>query len=281
MLAVSVIPLAIFSLAGMAALSGLNSGALKTANTQLEASQGAHLQDLVHSKALVINNELQSVQDEVALLSQSTGELLAQPPSRSQATSGITIYGPGAHAAQPSSELLALQALSSQLALVYALHPEVADVWVRLPESGLVAVSPASAIPSAQQASVSELSPPASEYQAGVNRRASALDSPHWRKLLPQSAQSVVWTPVYNNPAAVGPTVTVATETTSANGVEFWVGANITVENLVSNFLTQSPGHAEGGYGFLVSSDGALLSYSPGGAADFGSGPKHTATRST
>ncbi|MGC1405783.1 MAG: hypothetical protein WA938_03470 [Candidatus Dormiibacterota bacterium] len=72
MLAVSVIPLAIFSLAGLAALSGLNRGALKTADKALEASQDAHLQDLVHSKAQVINNQLQSVQDQVALLSQST-----------------------------------------------------------------------------------------------------------------------------------------------------------------------------------------------------------------
>ncbi|HVB14776.1 MAG TPA: histidine kinase [Candidatus Dormibacteraeota bacterium] len=274
MLAVSVIPLAIFSLAGMAALSGLNSGALKTANNELEASQGGHLQDLVDSKALVINDGLESVQDEVALLSQATGQRLAQPPSQSQASPGITIYGPGAHATQPSSNVLALQSLSSELALVYQLHPEVADVWVQLPSSGLVAVAPASAIPSAQKASQSELSPPMSAYQEGVSRLASALDNPHWRSLLLDSTQSVVWTPVYDNPAAGGPTVTVATETISANGIAFWVGANITVKNLVSNFLTRSPGHSEGGYGFLVSSDGALLSYSPGGKAALGGGPK-------
>ncbi|MGC2190740.1 MAG: histidine kinase [Candidatus Dormiibacterota bacterium] len=275
MLAVSVIPLAIFSLAEMAALSGLNSGALKSANTQLEASQDGHLKDLVESKAQVVNDELESVQDEVALLSRSTGELLTQPPSQPEAASGISIYGPGSHAAQPGPDVLALQSLSSQLALVDQLHPEVADVWVQLPGSGLVAVSPATAIPSAQKASQSELSPPESAYQEGVSRLAAALDSPHWRSLLPQSAQTVVWTPVYNNPAAGGRTVTVATETTTANGIAFWVGANITVKSLVSNFLTKSPGHSEGGYAFLVSSDGTLLSYSPGGGADLGNTAHH------
>ncbi|MGH7643040.1 MAG: histidine kinase [Candidatus Dormibacteria bacterium] len=278
MLAVSVIPLAIFSLAGMAALSGLNSGALKTANNQLETSQDGHLQALVDSKAQVINNELKSVQDEVALLGQSTGQQLASPPAKSQSTTGITIYGPGSHAADPSSEVLALQALSSQLALVYQLHPEVADVWVQLPDSGLVAVAPASAIPRAQEAGENAIAPPASAYEAGVNRLTSALERAHWRSLVPQSTQSVVWTPVYNNPAAGGPTVTVATETTLTTGVPFWVGANITVKNLVTTFLTQSPGHAEGGYGFLVSSDGSLLSYSAGGKADLGTGLKHKPT---
>jgi len=277
MLAVSVIPLAIFSLAGLAALSGLNSGALKTANTKLESSQDAHLQDLVDSKALVVNDELQSVQDELALLSQSTAELLAQPPGQSLGggqTGAISIFGPGANASRPGSQVQALRALGNQLALVYNLHTEVADVWVQLPQSGLIAVAPASAIPSAQEASVSELSPPLSDYQAGLSRRTLALDSPHWRSLLPESAQTVIWTPVYENPAAGGPTVTVATETASSNGIEFLVGANITVKKLVSAFLSQSPGHAEGGYGFLVSSDGALLSYTPSGAAGFGIGAK-------
>ncbi|MGC1184358.1 MAG: histidine kinase [Candidatus Dormiibacterota bacterium] len=275
MLAVSVIPLAIFSLAGMAALYGLNSGALKSANSQLEASQDGHLQDLVESRAQVINDELQSVQDEVALLSRSTDELLARPPTQSQVASDISLYGPGAQAAEPGPQVLALRSLSNQLALVYQLHPEVADVWIQLPNSGLVAVSPASAIPSAQEASQSELSPPESAYQEGVSRLASALDSPHWRTLLPQSDQSVVWTPVYNNPAAGGRTVTVATETTSANGIPFWVGANITVQSLVTHFLTSAPGHSEGGYAFLVSSDGTVLSYSPRGQAALSSGPRH------
>ncbi len=269
MLAVSVIPLAIFSLAGMAALSGLNSGALKSANTELEASQDAHLQDLVQSKAQVINNELESVQDEVELVSQSAEERLAQIPTQTSGSSE-------SDAAQSSAEKLALQSLSSQLTLVYQLHPEVADVWVQLPESGLIAASPASTVPGAQAATLSELSPPPIEYQAALTREASDLNSPHWRALVPDSAQSVVWTPVYNNPATGGPTVTVATEPVSANGIEFRVGANITVKNLVSTFLTGSPGHAEGGYGFLVSSDGALLSYSPGGAADLGLRPKQT-----
>ena len=277
MLAVSVIPLAIFSLAGLAALSGLNSGALKTANSKLEASQDAHLQDLVHSKALVINDELESVQDEVALLSQATGAVLAQPPARSPAASesaGISIYGPGAEASQPGSQVLALRSLGSQLALVFDLPPEVADVWVQLPDSGLIAVAPSSAIASAQEATVSQLSPPASAYQAAVKRQTSALDSPRWRHLLPQSAQAVVWTPVYENEASGGPTVTVATETVSSNGTPFWVGANITVKNLVATFLAGAPGHSEGGYSFLLSSDGVVLSHSPGAAADLGLGPK-------
>ncbi|HVB54687.1 MAG TPA: histidine kinase [Candidatus Acidoferrales bacterium] len=264
MLAVSVIPLAIFSLAGMAALSGLNGGALKTANSELEASQNAHLQDLVQSKALVINNELESVQGEVELISQSTGERLAQIPSQATAAAG---------SAQTGAEEVALKSLDGQLALVYQLHPEVADVWVQLPASGLTAVSPASA-PGVPAATLSELSPPAGDYQAGLTRQATDLNSPHWRSLVSNSAQSLVWTPVYNNPATGGPTVTVAIETASANGIEFWVGANLTVKNLVSNFLTRSPGHSEGGYAFLVSSDGALLSYAPGGAADLGLGLK-------
>jgi signal transduction histidine kinase len=140
-----------------------------------------------------------------------------------------------------------------------------------------VAVAPATAIPSAQEASVGELSPTPAEYQAGVDRQSADLSSPHWRALVPHSTQSVVWTPVYDNPAAGGPTVTLATETVSSNGIPFWVGANITVKNLVSTFLSGAPGHAEGGYAFLVSSDGpvgTVLSYSPGGAADLGFGPK-------
>ncbi len=39
-----------------------------------------------------------------------------------------------------------------------------------------------------------------------------------------------------------------ATETVASNGTPFWVGANITVKNLVSTFLTGGPGHSEGGY---------------------------------
>jgi signal transduction histidine kinase len=277
MLAVSVIPLAIFSLAGLAALSGLNSGALKTANAKLESSQDAHLRDLVHSKAQVVNDELESVQDEVALLSQATGAVLAQPPTQVPAASeaaGISIYGPGSHASEPGSQVLALRSLGSQLALVYNLHPEVADVWVQLPESGLIAVAPSSAIASAQEATVSELSPPASDYQAAVSRQTSDLGIRQWRNLLPHSAQAVVWTPVYENQAAGGPTVTVATETASSNGTAFWVGANITVKNLVATFLTGAPGHSEGGYSFLLSSDGVVLSHSPGATADLGLGPK-------
>ncbi len=154
MLAVSVIPLAIFSLAGLAALYGLNNGALTTANAKLEASEGAHLSDLVHSKAQVINNELESVQDEVALLSQATGAMLSQqpsnPPPRSE-VSGISLYGSGVHAARPSSQVLALESMGSQLSLIYNLHPEVADVWIELPQTGQIAVAPTSALASAHR----------------------------------------------------------------------------------------------------------------------------------
>ncbi len=273
MLAVSVIPLAIVSLTGLGALSWLNSGALKTANSQLESSQDAHLNDLVHSKALLINNELQSVQNEVALLSQATGAALAQPPAQpppSSEAAGISLYGPGGSAAEPSPQVLALRSLGSQLALVYNLHPEVADVWVQLPQQGLTAVAPTWAITRSPGVTVSDLSPPLPDYQAGVQRLTSDLDSRRWRSLLPQLSQSVVWTPVYDNPAAGGETVTVATETDSSSGIPFWVGANITVKTLVSTFLSGSPGHSEGGYSFLVSSDGTVLSYSPSAAADLG-----------
>ncbi|MGH7640128.1 MAG: histidine kinase [Candidatus Dormibacteria bacterium] len=268
MLGVSVIPLAIFGLAGMAALSSLNSGALKKANHQLEASQDTHLRDLVNSKALVINNELNSVQDDVALLSQATRERLAEPPTAAQPTSGITVYGPGGRSPGISSQVLALESLGPQLNLVYHEHPEVADVWVELPQTGLVAVAPVFEGPQAERAGQSQLSPPPGAYQAGLGRLTNALASRGWRSLVRPSDEPVVWTPVYQNPAAGGPAITVATETTSSNGTPFWVGANVTVNALVANFLKGPPGHSEGGYAFLVSSDGALLGYSQGAESD-------------
>ena len=58
MLAVAVVPLGLFSVAGVVALNNLNSSALKRADQELVQSQSLHLEDLVQSKATIVNDEL-------------------------------------------------------------------------------------------------------------------------------------------------------------------------------------------------------------------------------
>ncbi len=73
---------------------------------------------------------------------------------------------------------------------------------------------------------------------------------------------------------AGGQTVTVAAEGTTATGVAYRVGANITVHSLVSNFLAGPPGSSHGSYAFLISSSGTVISVGRGGPAALGLGSK-------
>ncbi len=273
MLAVSVIPLGLFSLVGFTAISGLNSGALRTANNALVATQGAHLEDLVRSKAAIVNDELASIENQIGLLGQAASNVLAQPnPQGTAAVSGVTILGPGATAATPGTGVLALRSLESEMSTISQLHPEIAEVWLQLPQSGLLAVAPSSAVPSGQSSRFEQLLPPQSEYQLGVaeEQAADQLQSSQWRALVARSPQGAIWTPVYSNPMAGGETVTVATQGTTPGGVQFRVGANITVRDLVSTFLVGPPGSAQGSYAFLVSGEGTVISVGRGGTAALG-----------
>lgn len=150
MLAVSVTPLALFSAAGITALSGLNHGALSTADRQLVASQSLHLADLVQSKATIVNDELASIEDQIGLLGLETGGALANSgvtPNPQTATTNAIILGPGAAATTPTEQVLALQSLENSASTIAQLHPEVAEVWLQLPGSGLLEVSLAAPSP--------------------------------------------------------------------------------------------------------------------------------------
>ncbi|MGH7608560.1 MAG: histidine kinase [Candidatus Dormibacteria bacterium] len=280
MLAVSVIPLAIFASAGLVALSGLNSGALNSASRQLESSQGLHLADLVQSKAAIVNNELQSIQEDLALVADSAGTALVQPPGQpvpASESSGVAIFGPGATDQASSPQARSLSTLGSQLATIFNNHTEVTCVWVQLPQTGLLAVAPGTAIPSASRADYRQLLPPERYYQEALVRQEAAVHNPnsHWSRLVPAPDQDQVWTADYNNPVLGGATVSAITTGTAADGQTFWIGANITVSHMISEFLTGPPGSAQGSYAFLVSSDGTLLSVGSGGASDLGLDTKH------
>ncbi len=267
MLGVSVIPLAIFGLAGLAALSGLNSGALNTATSNLETSQNNHLSDLVGSKAVIVNNELQSVQNELALVSQSARNLLSAAPPAGGGNQDVSLYGTGSSGQGP-----ALEALGAQMLILQKIHPEVAQVWAQV--GGMIAVSPEGSVPSDLPGSA--VLPPPSAIASGQQRLTLATSK--WQQLEPspnQAAQRAIWTPVYGNPVDGGDTVTVLTKAVAADGAPFLVGANITVKNIVSTFLESAPESGQGAYAFLVSSSGQLLSTGPGGAAQLGVSPKH------
>ncbi|MHB8332440.1 MAG: histidine kinase [Candidatus Dormibacteria bacterium] len=273
MLAVSVIPLGLFSLAGFTAISGLNSGALRTANNALVASQGAHLEDLVRSKAAIVNDELASIENQIGLLGQAASDVLAEPnPQAMAAVPEVTILGPGASSPKPGAMVLALRSLESEMSTISQLHPEIAEVWLELPQSGLLAVAPSSAVASGQSSSFEQLLPSHSEYALGVAEQQAAdqLQSSQWRTLVARSPQGAIWTPVYSNPRAGGETVTVATQGVAPGGLQFRVGANITVRDLVSTFLVGPPGSAQGSYAFLVSGEGTVISVGHGGTAALG-----------
>lgn len=280
MLAVSVIPLGIFASAGLVALSGLNSGALRTASAELESSQGVHLADLVLSKSEIVDNELESIQNQLALVSQSASNALDQPPAQvpsGHQSAGIAIYGPGSADGNNSAQVRALSSLGSQLSQIFNWHTEVTCVWVQLPQTGLLAVSPAGILSPATQTRYLQLLPPESYYQKAVVRQQAAFHNPnsHWSRLVPAPSQDSVWTSVYSNPLTGGATVSEVTAGTAANGEPYRIGANITVSHIVSEFLTGPPGSSQGSYAFLVASDGSLLSVGAGGASDLGLDTKH------
>jgi signal transduction histidine kinase len=274
MLAVSVIPLGIFSLAGLTALSGLNSGSLATANQKLVANQSTHLEALVNSRAAIVNDDLAEIQNEIALLGQAAATAIAEPAPQTVALGAgpnAIILGPGAGSATPGVHVIQLRSLEGEMTLISQLHPEVAEVWLQLPQSGLLAVSPSTAANRSDSSRFEELLPTQTEYEAGVDQeKADQLQSAHWRQLVARSPQTAVWTPVYSNPLAGGQTVTVATEGATAAGVTYRVGANITVHHLVSSLLAGPPGSAQGSYAFIISGDGAVISVGQGGTAALG-----------
>ncbi|MHB8394236.1 MAG: histidine kinase [Candidatus Dormibacteria bacterium] len=273
MLAVSVIPLALFSAAGITALSGLNHGALSTADRQLVASQSLHLAALVQSKAAIVNDELASIEDQIGLLGLETGGALTNSviaPTAQSATSNVIILGPGSTASVPTEQVLALQSLENSASAIAQLHPEVADVWLQLPGSGLLEISPSSAVTTQNRSRFEQLLPSQDEYQLGVKEEQAADQTGAWRQLVSPSPQAAYWTPVYSNPMAGGQTVTVASEGVTAAGLAYRVGANITVRSLVANFLVGPPGSAQGSYAFLLSGNGTVITVGRGGTSALG-----------
>jgi nitrate/nitrite-specific signal transduction histidine kinase len=275
MLAVSVIPLGLFSLAGLTALSGLNSGSLATANNELVANQSTHLEDLVNSRAAIVNDDLASIESQVALLGRAASNILSEPAPQAGAPAAgtnATILGSGATAADPGAQVVQLRSLEAEMTLVSQLHPEVAEVWLQLPGFGLLEVSPSTAVTRADSSRFEQLLPSQAEYELGVaeEQDADQLQSAQWRELVARSPQTAVWTPVYSNSMTGGQTVTVATEGVTAGGLDYRVGANITVHQLVSSLLSGPPGSANGSYAFIVSGDGAVISVGRGGTAALG-----------
>jgi signal transduction histidine kinase len=275
MLAVSVIPLGLFSLAGLTALSGLNHGSLATANNELVANQSTHLEDLVDSRAAIVNEDLASIENQIALLGRAASNALSvlAPQATSPAKgTDATILGPGATASAPGAQVVQLRSLEAGMTLVSQLHPEVAEVWLQLPQSGLLEVSPSAAVTRADSSRFEQLLPSQAEYELAVSEeeQADQLQSAQWRQLVAKSPQTAFWTPVYPNPMAGGKTVTVATEGQTAAGLQYRIGANITVQQLVSSLLSGAPGRAQGSYAFIVSGEGAVISVGKGGTADLG-----------
>ena len=273
MLAVSVIPLAVVSAAGIAALQELNSGALQSANQRLVAAQGTHLQELVNNKATGVNDELAAIENQVALVGKAAQAELSSPGSGLGTLGNASTYAVLGSVGSRSTAIDAgLSDLASLLTEIPALHREVAEAWINLPQYGIVEVTPARAVSSADRSRFEQLLPSPSVYQAGIAEAAAAdqLQSSAWRQLIAESPQTAVWTPVYDNPLAGGPTVTVATQGATAAGTQFQVGANITVSSLVSAFLAGPPGSAQGSYGFLLSPEGNVISVGAGGTAALG-----------
>lgn len=274
MLAVSVIPLAAVSAAGLAALQGLNSGGLRTANQQLVAQQGAHVEALVQSKAASVNDELGSIENQVAIVAKAAAAELSAPGSGQLPSAGtnVSILGTGAGAPGSGPLVLGLRNLSALMTDLTVLHHEVAQVWLNLPESNLLEVSPKSSLSGPNNSRFQQLLPSPAVYQEGISEAAAAdeLQSAAWRQLIVHSPQTAVWTPVYDNPLAGGATVTVATQGTTPSGVQFQVGANIAVSSLVSHFLAGPPGNSHGSYAFLLSSQGNVVSVGRGGTAALG-----------
>jgi signal transduction histidine kinase len=275
MLAVAVIPLGLFSVVGLTALSGLNSGSLATANNELVANQSAHLEDLVNSRAAIVNDDLASIENGVGLLGIAASNALAEPapPAGAPAAdTNATILGTGASVSAPSAQVGQLRSLEAEMTQVSLLHAEVAEVWLQLPQSGLLEVSPSTAVTRADSSRFEQLLPSQSEYELGVRdeQEADQLQSAQWRQLVARSPQEAFWTPVYSNPMAGGQTVTVAAEGSTPGGVQYRVGANITVHQLVSSLLAGPPGSANGSYAFIVSGQGSVITVGHRGTSALG-----------
>lgn len=275
MLAVAVVPLGLFSVAGVVALNNLNSSALKRADQELVQSQSLHLEDLVQSKATIVNDELAAIQDQIGFLGLDANDTLSNPALNTgpgaQAPTDAVILGPGASASRPSAAVSALQSLEVFASSIAQLHQQdIAEVWLQLPQSGLLEISPSSAVTAADRSRFQQLLPSQSEYQLGVEQEQAATELGQWRQLISPSPQAAYWTPVYSNPMAGGQTVTVAAEGVTASGITYRVGANITVRSLVSNFLAGPPGSSNGSYAFLLSSNGGVISVGKGGTAALG-----------
>ncbi|HUY62059.1 MAG TPA: histidine kinase [Candidatus Dormibacteraeota bacterium] len=276
LLAVSVVPLVSFSVASLAALEVLNGHARGQAGQALLASQDAHVSQLVSARASIVNGELGSIQDELELLRQQVASALVDPTPVGAAAGSRTVLvdpAPGASRGAPGTTAR-LAAVTGPMNLVTELHTEVAEVWVRVVNAGVLQIVPANVVTRAQRSQFEQLLPSPAIYRTAVERQSVAL-APHsvWRSLVNAIDRSAFWTRVYQNPLAGGPTVTVVAPGTTGGGVAFQVGANITVPSLVQNFLSSPPAGTHGSFAFLLSSDGRLLSVGRGGTRLLGLPP--------
>ncbi len=275
MLAVSVAPLAVFSVASLTALEGLNAGALGRADRALTANQGAHLADLVQSRAASVDEDLVSIQDELVLL-RTEAERTLVPAVGARGTTGPQLAAeselvtePGASGAGSGGLAAVMPRLGPSMALVPTLHPDVADVWLRA--GPYLQVAPEGAVGRAAPVNHAAVLPIPGIVRTAVHRQMLGLQPPSvWRRLDGETAPQAVWSPVYTNPLVGGPTITVITQGRSAAGTLFTLGADIPVHSLTAQFLTRPPTATPGAYAFLLSSDGGLLSVSGPGALALG-----------
>jgi len=274
MLAVSVVPLAIFSIASLTALEGLNTGALRSANRGLIANQDAHLADLVQARAASINEDLVSIQDELAMLRAEAVRSLI--PTTGRGTTGPKLAAesdlvtePGATVGGGGGLAAVMPRLGPSMALVTQLHPEVTDVWLRA--GPFLQVAPAGAVGRAAPVDHAAVLPLPGIVRTAVRRQMLGLQPPYvWRRLVGEQVPELAWSRVYDNPLVGGPTVTVITQDRSGAGILFTLGADIPVHNLSAQFLRSPPAATHGAYAFLVSSDGRLLSVAGAGARALG-----------
>ncbi len=274
MLAVSITPLAIFSVASLTALEGLNTGALRSADQGLIANQDAHLADLVQARAATVNEDLVSIQDALALL--RTQALQALVPGRVPAAASPQLSSeselvtePGARVGGDAALASVMPRLGPTMAQLTQLHPEVADVWLRA--GPFLQVAPAGAVGSSAPYAHAAVLPLPGIVRTAIRRQMLGLQPPYvWRRLEAQGPPEVAWSRVYENPLVGGPTVTVITQDRSAAGLLFTLGADIPVRTLAAQFLSRPPAATSGAYAFLVSSDGRLLSVAGAGARALG-----------
>ncbi|HUY98005.1 MAG TPA: histidine kinase [Verrucomicrobiae bacterium] len=274
MLAVSVVPLAIFSVASLTALEGLNSGALRSADRGLVAEQDAHLAELVQARAATVNEDLVSIQDELSMLRGEAERSLIPAPAGGGGGSQLAsesdlVTEPGARVTGSGGLAAVMPLLGPSMALVTQLHPEVADVWLRA--GPYLQVAPVGAVGRAAPFAHAAVLPLPGIVQTAVRRQMLGLQPPYvWRRLVGEETPQLVWSRVYDNPLVGGPTVTVITQDHSAAGTPFTLGADIPVHNLAVQFLSSPPAATHGAYAFLISSDGRLLSVAGTGRVALG-----------